>query len=161
MVDKVAPTPATKTQAVESKAGAKPADKPKAARKPPKVLKPLDFSQIEVKTATPDVMRQFRRTRGPRDAEQKAVDDLIRRAHEKWNAAGRPESWVDTPGLYIRVPVDQFETIEARARRAGAYFDLAIRFSNRVDKDGYAEVVLVAKDKPAKVDESDDGEATA
>jgi hypothetical protein len=153
MANETKPVPA----ASASKAGTttKPAEK--KPRKPPvrKVLKPLDFSQIEIKAATPEVMKAFRRTKGPRDAEQTAVDDLIRRAHERWVAAGRPQSWLDSPGLHIRVPLDQFETVETRARRAGSYFDLAIRFSNRVDKDGYAEVVLVAKDKPVKDDESD------
>ena len=147
----------------EPKQGAETVTGVSKTRKPPvrKELKPLDFSQIKVTAASAETMREFRRTRGPRDAEQRQVDNLIRQAHERWVSAGRPESWLESPGLHIRVPADQFETVENRARRSGAYFDLAIRFSNRVDKDGYAEVVLVAKDKPVKADDSDGVVATS
>lgn len=116
-----------------------------------KDLKPLDFGKMTVTVVTdPAKLREFKRTRGERDKEQVQVDNLVRQAHERWVAAGRPEDWMDCQGaaLHIKVPADQYETVETRARRSGAYFDLAIRFGDRKVKDGYAEVILVAKDKP-------------
>lgn len=148
---------AAKKTAAPAKAPA--TNKDGSPRKAPvrKALKPLDFSQVKV-TAIADKskMREFKRTRGERDKEQLQIDNLVRQAHERWVAAGSPEVWEDCPGLHFRVPVDQFETLETRARRAGAYFDLAIRFGDRKVKDGYAEVVLVAKDKSERDNSSDD-----
>ena len=138
---------------------------PAKQRKAPvrKDLKPLDFGKMTVTVVTdPAKLREFKRTRGERDKEQVQVDNLVRQAHERWVAAGRPEDWMDCQGaaLHIKVPADQYETVETRARRSGAYFDLAIRFGDRKVKDGYAEVILVAKDKPVRQEGMNDEGAT-
>jgi len=130
------------------------ADAPKKTRER-KVLAPLDFSQLAVRTIhDADTMRAFKRTRGERDPEQQQIDALVRRAYEHWVATGKGETWTESRGLHIRVPVGQYDTIYTRALRAGAFFDMAIRFSDRKDADGYAEVVLVAKDKPVKAEDA-------
>lgn len=126
-----------------------------------KDLPPLDFGKLTVTAvADKDTMRSFKRTRGERDKEQVQIDNLVRQAHERWIAAGSPDVWDDCPGLHLKVPAAQYETLATRVRRSGAYFDLAIRFGSRKEANGYAEVVLVAKDKTVKGDDdgADNGE---
>lgn len=118
-------------------------------------LPPLDFTQIKVRAATKDDLLAHRRTMGTRDPEQVAADNLTRQAYDKWIEAGRPTDWLSSAGFHIRVPESQFETFEKRIRSAGQHYALAIRFGERKDSDGYAEVVLVVKDRPKNVMKDD------
>lgn len=134
-----------------------------SVRKAPvrKDLPSLDFGKLTVTAvADKDTMRSFKRTRGERDKEQVQIDSLVRQAHERWVAAGSPEVWEECPGLHLKMPTAQYDTLATRVRRSGAYFDLAIRFGSRKDSNGYAEVILVAKDKPVKGadDDAESGE---
>lgn len=133
-------------------------------RKPPvrKQRAALDFSQIKVTKATEETLRQHRRTRGERDTEQKAVDTLVRQVHEAWVSAGRPEEWREQAGVavHLRIPSGQYETLEWRLRKAGEYFDVAIRLSDRTDVDGYVEFVFLAKDRPVKAEKETETDAS-
>jgi hypothetical protein len=131
-----------------------------SVRKPPvrRDRPALDLASMKVVEVTnADTMRAFRRTRGERDKEQVIVDNLVRKAHEKWIGLGRPNDWNDSlSGYQISVPDAQFETVEWRIRRAGEYFDVAIRFGEVKHQDGYAVFIFIAKDRPVKEDVSND-----
>ena len=153
-VDRPAPT-TTAAKKTVAPAAAKP-----KKRAEPKVLPKLDFSAIEVREATPDLMRDHRRTRVERDADQVAVDTLVRQAHERWVNAGRPESWVDSAtGYALAVPKAQQEALETRIRRAGAFFSVSIRFGTPKDLgNGKVRILFFAKDRSEK--DASDEEAT-
>jgi len=124
-----------------------------------KPLPPLDFTQIKVRATTKDDLLAHRRTKGKRDPEQVATDNLTRQAYDKWLEAGSPTDWLDSSGFHIRLPEGQFETFEKRVRNSGQHYGLAVRFGQRIDSDGYAEVVMIVKDRPKKDSEGESDEA--
>lgn len=143
-------------------------------RKPgqaPKVRPALDLGSLEVTKITERrTMAEFRRTRGERPAEQKAIDQIVDRAYQAWVEAGKPTNWVQQPGMLLRVPASQFETLQFRVRKAGVFYDLRIRFGDikttGSGKSKITECVFVATDRPedekpdemADDDEDDNGE---
>lgn len=145
----------SKPKASETKARIETA---KAEKKPSVPLVPLDFTAIKVRSVTKDDLIVHRRTKGERDKEQIATDNLARQAYDKWVAAGRPETWLDAEdaGFHLRIPEAQFATFEKRIRNSGQHYQLAVRLGQRVDMDGYAEVVLVVKDRPKKDEGSEE-----
>ena len=133
----------------ETKAKSEETEKPKRETK---VLAPLDFSSIKVRETTADDMRNHRRTKGTRDPEQVATDNLVRQAYDKWVESGKPTDWLASSGFHVRLPEGQFDTFVERVRRSGLHFSLAVRFGQRRDADGYAEVVMVVKDRVEKTE---------
>lgn len=150
MAEPQKPGTETKPKASETKARIETAKAEKVEKKVAVPLVPLDFNAIQVRSVKKDDLIAHRRTKGERDKEQVATDNLARRAYDKWVEAGRPEMWLDAEdaGFHLRIPEAQFPTFEKRIRSAGMHYQLAVRLGQRVDVDGYAEVVLVVKDRP-------------
>jgi hypothetical protein len=149
--------PATATKTAPAKKTAETAKK----KAEPKPFVPLNFDAIAVTAVTSaDTMRDHRRSRGERDEDQQAIDTLVRKAHQRWMEAGRPEEWVkQTTGYTLRVPNHVVDTVERRIRRAGQYFDLAIRFGKPVDLgNGHTQLLFIAKDRTEKDDAEDAAE---
>lgn len=154
--------PTDQKPADQKPADHKPADQAKGTPGKPRKERPaLDFGSLVVTEITErKTMAEYRRTRTEREPEQRAVDQLVNKAYEAWLAAGKPTSWVQTPGMLVKVPEKQFETLQFRIRKAGVFYDLRIRFGDvKVSADGkvkYAECVFTATDRPA--DEQPDPE---
>lgn len=138
------PTPGTPTG---TPVGVKP---PTTAKKRVPVERPaLNFDAIQVTAITnPSTMAKARPAKKDRTAEQKLVDGIVEKAWEAWKTSGRPNRWAKMQGMQLRVPEAQFDTLQYRIRQAGTFLDLKIRFGAVTRKDGYAEVVFVATDRP-------------
>jgi hypothetical protein len=132
--------------------------------------KPLDLQKISTYKVQPGMDMQTRRpAQRERDSEQIFFDDLVRQAWEIWNNLGRPTDWKDNEGTEIVLPTQlvkktrtvtnketgekKTETYEVdelvdtamwRVRRAGAHFDMKIRFGEISREDGYSSVVFTA-----------------
>lgn len=113
---------------------------------------PVDFSKLTVSAVTERTeMAKYRRTKTERDAEQKALDDLVVKAHKRWEESGRPDNWLQSPGLKLRIPTDQVDTLKFRLRKSALYYGMALRFGATVSSgDGFSEVVFIAKDPNEK-----------
>jgi len=80
------------------------------------------------------------------------------RAVARWEESGRPDNWLRTPGLKLRIPTDQVDTLKFRLRKSALYYGMALRFGATVTgSDGYSEIVFIAKDP----NEKDQAEAEA
>lgn len=128
----------------------------------PRVVKeyaPLDFTQIEIHALdTPQQMGEHRRTRGDRGDEQKYVDKIVKQAYERWVSAGKPDAWVDSRGLRLRVPDGQVETLQFRIRKAGTFYAMRIRFGDLVSTNGKTTVPFIATDPKSESDGDEDGD---
>lgn len=140
------------------------ASKPEGAKRERKPLATLDVKSIQV-TAVNDAetMRKHRHERTERGADQRAIDDLVRQAHERWVNAGRPENWMEsTTGYTLKVPEGQYDLLKAKIQKSGTYFNVAIRFGKRQESSGgYAELLFIAKDRAPKQEKTDGDEAAS
>lgn len=137
----------TKAPAVSKPAGqtgVKPGPKPSVERPA------LDLGKITVSETTRETIVRHRRTKGERDPEQIHVDKIVEAAHKRWVEAGKPEEWLDSKGLKLRVPAGQMDTLVWRIQKSGTHLGLAIRLGKPIRDGEYAETVLVVKDKPVK-----------
>lgn len=155
----------TQAKPTETTPTAQAAAKKRPGRKPgqePKPFVPLDFSQIQVtEVQSPETMRQHRRT-AERDQDQQAVDTLVRKSHQRWIEAGKPEKWGEciSASYTLRVPKAAQDTVERRIRRAGTYFEVAIRFGQPVELDnGHVQILFFAKDRSVKDAEANGSDA--
>lgn len=151
----------------ESAAPAPASEKPRRGRKPGQEAKPyvpLDFNRIVVsEVSNPETMRQHRRT-SARDDDQVAIDDLVRKSHQRWIEAGKPEKWGEciSASYTLRIPAEARDTVERRIRRAGTYFDVSIRFGQPVElQGGFVQILFFAKDRSAKDVEADSNSSNA
>lgn len=146
----------TRTRKAQTKpkaAAPKPTPKPAKRKYERKERPPLDLSAVKVTRGVDmDTMRRHRPTRGGRDPEQLAVDKIVTAAYEAWQDAGEPTTWLDQQDAahYVTIPADQLETLQWRVRNAGTFMNLKVKFGDTITEDGFAEVIFVVSDKPAK-----------
>lgn len=158
------PAPVKSTPApVKATAPAAPAAPAKRGPKPGSKREPLalDLSGLSVQTVTdPQEMAKARRTRGERSADQKRLDAMVEAAWKAWKEAGEPTEWPRMPGVKLRIPEAQFETLQAGIRKAGQFYALKVRFGRPIKgSDGSVEIVFVVTDRPEKDDDDDDSDS--
>jgi hypothetical protein len=148
-------------QTTAKKTAQKPAeDAPKRVRKE---YAALDFGAIKVVPGTDRAaLAKHRNTKGDRGEEQIAVDKLVQKAHERWQVAGSPESWMDCKdaAFTVQLPAHQIETFKFRVRKAALYLNVASRFGKDIDAgDGKVDLLFVIKDKKeSDAKDADNGE---
>lgn len=123
--------------------------KPRAERKP---LPELDLSTIQAgRLAREDMARVRPIKEGMRNETQRHYDKEVAEAHAAWVAAGRPDKWVDMPGMVNVVPVQHEDAVKAYVRKAGNYHSVKIRFGRTMaHAEGYVTVTYVAIDRPVR-----------
>jgi hypothetical protein len=154
-------TPATPPTAKAAKSAAAPAktDQVKKTRVR-KDYAPLDLTTIQAVPVSRELLVKHRNTKGEREPEQIAVDKLVNTAYKRWVEAGKPQAWLESDtGYLMKMPKEQVETFMYRVRKAGTYYDVAIRFGKVLeDEDGKSLVLFIAKDRPVKDEESGESE---
>ena len=127
----------------------------------PSQAKPaLDLSGAELAVVGDDVLATAQRARkgggrgsAPRTKEQQVIDELVTQAHNKWVDAGKPKAFAKSPGGRITITDEQYTLAVKAIRKAGAYYDLSIRFGKDLyPREGYVTVVFRASDRPVKED---------
>lgn len=128
--------------------------KPRAERKP---LPELDLSTIQAGRLSREDMARVRPVKvGMRNETQRHYDDEVREAHAAWVAAGRPDKWVDMPGMVNVVPAQHEDAVKAYVRKAGNLHSVKIRFGRTMaHAEGYVTITYVAIDRPVR-DTADD-----
>lgn len=124
-------------------------DKPKRTRN--RVVRDtLDIAGISaVVVKERNEMAYARPTRGERSPQQQAVDKLVEQAFEAWVKGGKPDSWVDSVGMRLRVPAGgQYETLRYMLTRSSILFDVKVRIGRILETDGYCEFVFVVSERP-------------
>lgn len=147
---KTTPAPVKAAEKAPAKRGPKPGSKREALA--------LNLDGLQVKTVTdPQEMAKARRTRGERSPEQKRLDAMVEAAWKAWKEAGEPTEWPRMPGVQLRIPEAQFETLQAGIRKAGNFYDLRVRFGRPIkDGNGNVEIVFVVTDRTSNDDNNDD-----
>lgn len=156
-----ATAPATPPTAPAPVKAAAPAAKGKPGPKPGQKREPLalDLSGLTVATVTDrQEMAKARRTRGERSADQKRLDAMVETAWTAWKEAGSPTEWPKMPGVKLRIPTPQYDTLIAGIRKAGQFYDLKVRFGRAVESGDATEVVFVVMDRPDNDDDNDDND---
>ena len=153
-VKATAPATPPAAPATPPAAPAKRGPKPGSKREP----LALDLSGLSVTTVTnPQEMAKARRTRGERSADQKRLDAMVEAAWQAWKDAGQPTEGPRMPGVKLRIPEAQFETLQAGIRKAGQFYARKVRFGRPIKgSDGSVEIVFVVTDRPEKDDDDDD-----
>jgi hypothetical protein len=118
-------------------------------------LPALNLSGAKLAVVSPEVLKVRQRSRGrtaaPRSKEQLIIDQLVKQAHDKWVAAGRPKAFAKSPGGQVTVPAEQQIVVERAIRKAGTYHDLSIRFGDSdPDDNGNVTIVFRVSDRPVK-----------
>jgi hypothetical protein len=110
-----------------------------------------DASELEFAIVGPEVISARRAVKGtrPRSKNQQVIDELVTSAYDKWVKAGSPARMEERYGGMVRVTdlPEKVLWVQRAIRKAGAYLDLSIRFSQIVSEDGYTEVAFTATRK--------------
>lgn len=108
-----------------------------AAPEKPAVKLDLTGAKLELVDDSAMAEAQRPRTGKPRarDAQQTALDEMVKQAHAKWVAAGRPEAFRKSPGGRVTVLAEQEEAITRAIRSSGNHLGKSIRFGISVKSD--------------------------
>lgn len=123
--------------------------KVRAERKP---LPELDLTTIQAGRLDRADMAKVRPIKiGMRNATQQHYDEEVAEAYGAWAQAGRPDKWVDMPGMVNVVPAASEDVVKAYIRKAGNFHSVKIRFGRTLPhSDGYVTVSYVAIDRPVR-----------
>lgn len=126
------------------------------ADRKPKLPAP-DMSKVKLSVGGADASRLHRRGERERDKVQKAFDSLIAQAYGKWDKAGKPDKFADSPLGHVTTVESEVESVKSYLRRAATHYGYSLRFGTTEETaDGGLDLAFVAKDPPVR--DADDTE---
>jgi hypothetical protein len=125
----------------------------RAGRKPGQQAKVYDFDGLNpAMLAEPHVVDDSLAARTApqkvRDERQIAMDTVVKRLHNQWIAAERPNRWAAMPKARYDIPVKAVEGFQYIVRRAADYHGVAVKWGTPVrNTDGNVVIVFAIRDR--------------
>lgn len=127
---------------------------PSKAPRQRKELPDVDFGSLQTVETTADLIRVLKPSKGTRTAQQEQTDELVRKAHAKWVAAGRDmkatfDSKHAASITTLRVSAEHVEALRYRLQQSATFLQYRLRFGKQ-DANLPGVVMFYVTDRPVK-----------